>query len=234
MLTLERVTAGYGKVAILHDVSIRVNPGEVVTILGANGGGKTTLLYAIAGLIPVSGGTIQYEGRDITALPAHAVVSCGITMVPEARRLFPHMTVKDNLLLGAYTPKARADSAKRLEEVLDLFPRVAERLLFQAKTLSGGEQQMVAIARGLMADPSLMMFDEPSLGLSPVLVRQVFEIIDTIARSGRTVLLVEQNVFHTLQIAHRGYVLENGRITMEDTASRMLTNPDIKKAFLGI
>jgi branched-chain amino acid transport system ATP-binding protein len=234
MLTLERVTAGYGKVSILHDVSIRVNPGEVVTILGANGGGKTTLLYAIAGLIPVSGGTIQYEGRDITALPAHAVVSCGITMVPEARRLFPHMTVKDNLLLGAYTPKARADSAKRLEEVLDLFPRVAERLLFQAKTLSGGEQQMVAIARGLMADPSLMMFDEPSLGLSPVLVRQVFEIIDTIARSGRTVLLVEQNVFHTLQIAHRGYVLENGRITMEDTASRMLTNPDIKKAFLGI
>jgi len=234
MLTLKNVTAGYGKVTILHDVSIEVKAGEVVTILGANGAGKTTTLRAIAGLIPVDEGSIAYEGQDITALPAHAVVACGITMVPEARQLFPHMTVKDNLLLGAYTPKARANSAERLEEVLELFPRVAERLLFQAKNLSGGEQQMVAIARGLMANPSLMMFDEPSLGLAPVLVKQVFEVIDTIARSGRTVLLVEQNVFHTLHIAHRGYVLENGHITMEDTADRMLNNPDIKKAFLGI
>ena len=234
MLTLKNVTAGYGKVTILHDICIEVNSGEVVTILGANGAGKTTTLRAIAGLIPVSEGAIIYEGQNITALPAHAVVARGITLVPEARQLFPHMTVKDNLLLGAYTPKARADSVKRLEEVLDLFPRVAERLQNQAKTLSGGEQQMVAIARGLMADPSLMMFDEPSLGLSPILVKQVFEIIDTIAKSGRTVLLVEQNVFHTLHIAHRGYVLENGRISMEDTADRMLNNADIKKAFLGI
>jgi branched-chain amino acid transport system ATP-binding protein len=144
------------------------------------------------------------------------------------------MTVKDNLLMGSFTPKARANNAQRLNEVLQLFPRVAERLTYRASTLSGGEQQMVAIARGLMADPALMMFDEPSLGLSPILVKQVFEVIGTIARSGRTVLLVEQNVFHTLHIAHRGYVLENGRITMEDTAERMLNSPDIKKAFLGV
>ena len=234
MLTLNNVTAGYGKVTILHDINIVVKPGEVVTILGANGAGKTTTLRAIAGLIPVSAGSITYGDKDISALPAHGIVSCGITLVPEARQLFPHMTVKDNLLMGAFTPKARAESARRLEEVLDLFPRVAERLTYQARTLSGGEQQMVAIARGLMADPSLMMFDEPSLGLSPILVKQVFEVIDTIARSGRTVLLVEQNVFHTLRIAHRGYVLENGRISMEDTAERLLNNPDIKKAFLGI
>lgn len=234
MLTLKNVTAGYGKVTILHDINIVVRPGEVVTILGANGAGKTTTLRAIAGLIPVSGGSISYDDRAISTMTAHDIVANGITLVPEARQLFPTMTVRDNLLMGAFTPKARANSAERLEEVLQLFPRVAERLTNQARTLSGGEQQMVAIARGLMADPSLMMFDEPSLGLSPILVKQVFEVIDTIARSGRTVLLVEQNVFHTLKIAHRGYVLENGRITMEDTAESLLNNPDVKKAFLGI
>lgn len=234
MLKLQSVAAGYGKVHILEDVSIEVRQGEVVTILGANGAGKTTTLRAISGQIPLNSGSILYDGEDITRLEAHDVVDRGITLVPESRQLFPNMTVKENILIGSFRRSARQGSEQRLEEVLELFPRVRERLQFMAKSLSGGEQQMVAIARGLMANPSLLMFDEPSLGLSPLLVKQVFNIIDTIVASGRTVLLVEQNMYQTLQIATRGYILENGRITIADSAENLRENPEVRRAFLGI
>ena len=234
MLKLNRVQAGYGKVTILNDVSIEVGEGQVVTIIGANGAGKTTTLRAISGQIPITAGEIVFDGKVISGLPAHEVVSRGITMVPEARQLFPFMSVLDNLMLGAFKPSARDTAGERLEEVLQLFPRVKERLKLQAGVLSGGEQQMVAIARGLMANPKLLMFDEPSLGLSPLLVKQVFEIMDKIVSIGKTVLIVEQNVFHTLKIAERGYVIENGRIVMEDTGDALLSNPHVKTAYLGI
>ena len=201
MLRLHKVRAGYGQVNILDDVTIDVAEGQVVTIIGANGAGKTTTLRAISGQIPTTSGEIVFDGEVISGLPAHEVVNRGITMIPEARQLFPFMSVLDNLMLGAFKPSARATAAERLEEVLQLFPRVKERLTLKAGVLSGGEQQMVAIARGLMANPKLLMFDEPSLGLSPLLVKQVFEIIDKIVSIGKTVLIVEQNVFHTLRIA---------------------------------
>jgi branched-chain amino acid transport system ATP-binding protein len=234
MLRLENVDAGYGRVGILQDVSIQVKKGEVVTIIGANGAGKSTTLRAISSVIPVSAGRILFEGEEISRLSAAAVVARGITMVPEARQLFPFMTVKDNLLMGAYHRAARAEAPRRLDQVLALFPPVAERLRQLAGSLSGGEQQMVAIARGLMSDPKLLMFDEPSLGLAPLIVKQVFEIIDRIVEGGTTVLIVEQNVFHTLRSADRGYVLENGRVVLHDTGETLLTNPHVKKAYLGI
>ncbi len=234
MLRLNKVRAGYGQVNILDDVTIDVAEGQVVTIIGANGAGKTTTLRAISGQIPITSGEIVFDGEVISGLPAHEVVNRGITMVPEARQLFPFMSVLDNLMLGAFKRSARAMAAERLEEVLQLFPRVKERLTLQAGVLSGGEQQMVAIARGLMASPKLLMFDEPSLGLSPLLVKQVFEIVDKIVSIGKTVLIVEQNVFHTLRIADRGYVIENGQIVIEDTGEALLKNPHVRTAYLGI
>lgn len=234
MLRLHKVRAGYGQVNILDDITIDVAEGQVVTIIGANGAGKTTTLRAISGQIPTTSGEIVFAGEVISGLPSHEVVNRGITMVPEARQLFPFMSVLDNLMLGAFKPSARATAAERLEEVLQLFPRVKERLTLKAGVLSGGEQQMVAVARGLMANPKLLMFDEPSLGLSPLLVKQVFEIIDKIVNIGKTVLIVEQNVFHTLRIANRGYVIENGRIVIEDTGEALLKNPHVRTAYLGI
>ena len=234
MLKLSNLQAGYGRINILEDINIEVGQGEVVTILGSNGAGKTTTLRAVSGLIPATSGTIRFAGEDISRLPAHKVVERGITLVPEARQLFPHMSVRDNLMLGAFKKSARDNAPERLEEVLTIFPRVRERLTLQAGVLSGGEQQMVAIARGLMADPQLLMFDEPSLGLSPLLVKQVFDIVDKIVSLGKTVLIVEQNVFHTLKISDRGYVIENGKIVMSDTGEGLLKNPHVKKAYLGI
>jgi branched-chain amino acid transport system ATP-binding protein len=234
MLRLEGVHSGYGRVAILHDVSIEVGKGEVVTIVGANGAGKSTTLRAISGLVPVTAGRVTFEGEEISRLGAPAIVQRGITMVPEARQLFPFMTVRDNLLMGAYHARARAGASRRLEQVLALFPRIQERLGQLAGLLSGGEQQMVAIARGLMSDPKLLMFDEPSLGLAPIIVRHVFEIIDRIVELGTTVLIVEQNVFHTLRSADRGYVLENGRVVLHGTGEALLVDPHVKKAYLGI
>lgn len=234
MLKLSNLRAGYGRINILEDINIEVAQGEVVTILGSNGAGKTTTLRAISGLIPITAGTITFDGADITKMKAHEVVNNGITMVPEARQLFPHMSVLDNLMLGAFKKEARDKAQNRLEDVLTLFPRVRERLMLQAGVLSGGEQQMVAIARGLMADPKLLMFDEPSLGLSPLLVKQVFDIVDKIVDLGKTVLIVEQNVFHTLKISDRGYVIENGKIVMSDIGEALLKNPHVKKAYLGI
>lgn len=234
MLKLQGVSAGYGGTEVIRNLTMEVNRGEVVTIVGANGAGKTTTLRTICGIVQPTSGTIEFEGQVISGRRTDQIVAAGLTMIPEGRQLFPFITVKDNLLMGAYKPSARGVVNQRLEEVLEIFPRVRERLTQLGGSLSGGEQQMVAIARGLMANPALLMFDEPSLGLSPLLVSQVFEVIDKIVSMGTTVLLVEQNIVHTLKIAHRGYVLENGEITMTGTGAELLDNPHIKKAYLGI
>jgi branched-chain amino acid transport system ATP-binding protein len=234
MLRLDNIHAGYGPTTILHDISLSVEAGEVVTIVGANGAGKTTTLRTIAGLIRPTGGKISFEGEDVTRLSSHEMVDRGITLIPEGRQLFPDMTVRENLLMGAYRKAARQHKDATLEEVLSLFPRVRERLSQIAGSLSGGEQQMVAIARGMMARPKLLMFDEPSLGLAPIIVAQVFEVIETIVKTGATVLIVEQNVFHTLKAADRGYVLENGEIVLSDTAEALLHNDHVRQAYLGI
>ncbi|TJZ90172.1 ABC transporter ATP-binding protein [Paracoccus gahaiensis] len=234
MLTLKNIDAGYGPTTILQDVSLDVKAGEIVTIVGANGAGKTTTLRTIVGQILPRRGKITFQGEDITRLHAHDVVDRGIILVPEGRQLFPDMTVRENLQMGTYRKSARSDQESRLEEVLTLFPRVRERLDQNAASLSGGEQQMVAIARGMMAKPTLLMFDEPSLGLAPIIVSQVFDVVRQIAATGTTVLIVEQNVFTTLKVADRGYVLENGSIVLADTAPALLKNDHIRRAYLGI
>lgn len=234
MLKLHNVNAGYGATNVLQDVSLEVAEGEVVTIIGGNGAGKTTTLRTIAGLVRAGSGHVEFEGRNISGLGSHEIVNLGITMIPEARQLFPDMTVLENLQMGAYRQPARAGLAERLDEILDIFPRVADKLSRRAESLSGGEQQMVAIARGMMARSRLLMFDEPSLGLAPIIVSQVFDVIRTIAEAGTTVLIVEQNVYQTLHAADRGYVLENGCITMTDSAEALLGNDHVRQAYLGI
>lgn len=234
MLKLEGIDAGYGATTILHNVSLDVQAGEVVTIVGANGAGKTTTLRTIAGLLQPTAGRVFFEGQDVTRLAAHEIVNLGITLIPEGRQLFPEMSVRENLLMGAYRKAARDRQHQTLEEMMDLFPRVKERLDQNAGSLSGGEQQMVAIARGMMARPKLLMFDEPSLGLAPIIVSQVFEVIDAIVKTGTTVLIVEQNVFHTLKAADRGYVLENGEVVLSDKAEALLNNDHVRQAYLGI
>lgn len=234
MLKVSELTAGYGRTTILKDVSIRIGRGEVVTIIGGNGAGKTTLLRAISGLVKPTGGTIEFDGAPIGGTSPADIVGRGLVMVPEARQLFPVMTVRDNVLMGSYHPNAREGSAARFEEVLDIFPRVRERLDQLAGSLSGGEQQMVAIARGLMAKPRLLMLDEPSLGLAPIIVRQMFEVVERICAMDTTVLLVEQKAYHALKIAQRAYVIENGRIAMENTGAGLLADPHIKTAYLGL
>lgn len=234
MLKLDNVHSGYGGTEILRGVSFEVNAGEVVTIVGANGAGKTTTLRSLCGIVTPSQGTIEFEGQRIDGNRPDQIVDAGLTLIPEGRQLFPFISVRDNLLMGAYKRSARSGYRQRLDNILDLFPRVRERLDQNAGTLSGGEQQMVAIARGLMAEPKLLMFDEPSLGLSPLLVSQVFEIINRILQLGTTVLIVEQNIVHTLRIAHRGYVLENGEVVLSGTGQELLENPHVKRAYLGL
>ncbi len=233
MLKLRDLCAGYGKSEVLRGVSLDVNDGEVVTLVGANGAGKTTTLKTLCGLVVASGGTIEFDGHPLLGKAPHEIVELGVTMVPEGRQLFPFLTVEENLLMGAYKRSARGLRLQRMAEVLDIFPRVRERLPQLAGSLSGGEQQMVAIARGLMAGPKLLIMDEPSLGLSPLLVEQMFEVVRLVASRGTTVLLVEQNVFHTLQIADRGYVLENGAIALTGTGAELLGNPHVRRAYLG-
>lgn len=234
MLKLNNVHAGYDGTEILRGVSFEVNAGEVITIVGANGAGKTTTLRSLCGIVEPSQGTIEFEGERIDGSRPDQIVAAGLTLIPEGRQLFPYLSVRDNLLMGAYKRSARANYKQRLDDVLDLFPRVRERLEQNAGTLSGGEQQMVAIARGLMAEPKLLMFDEPSLGLSPLLVSQVFDIINKILELGTTVLIVEQNIVHTLRIADRGYVLENGEVVLSGTGQELLDNPHVKRAYLGL
>ncbi|ANN67519.1 ABC transporter ATP-binding protein [Bordetella bronchialis] len=233
MLKVSQLRAGYGKTQVLNGLDFEVRAGEIVTLIGANGAGKTTTLKTLCGIIPCQGGSIEFEGRPLTHRTPYDIVDAGITMVPEGRQLFPHFTVRDNLLMGSYKRAARAQVRRKMDEVLEIFPRVKQRLGQYAGSLSGGEQQMVAIARGLMANPRLLMFDEPSLGLSPLLVQQMFDIIRGITAHGVTVLLVEQNVFRTLRLADRGYVLENGGIVLAGTGEELLNNPHVKKAYLG-
>ena len=217
---------------VLNGLDFEVRAGEIVTLIGANGAGKTTTLKTLCGVVAATGGKVEFEGRDLTNRPPFDIVDAGITMIPEGRQLFPHFTVKDNLLMGSYSAP-RVPSCSASSKRCCRSSRVRERLAQYAGSLSGGEQQMVAIARGMMADPKLLVFDEPSLGLSPLLVQQMFDIIRDVTAHGVTVLLVEQNVFRTLRLADRGYVLENGAIVRAGTGAELLGDPHVKKAYLG-
>jgi branched-chain amino acid transport system ATP-binding protein len=228
------VRAGYGDLQALFDVSLEVRAGEIVTLIGANGAGKTTTLRVISGAVRATGGTVRFDGHDITALPAHAMPERGISHVPEGRQLFPFMTVEENLDLGAYNRRSRPRARAALAEQLELFPRLQERRRQLAGTLSGGEQQMVAIARGLMAAPRLLLLDEPSLGLSPKVTEEVFARIQEIGKRGVTVLIVEQNVVDGLHISDRGYVIEHGRVTLQGKALDLLHDDRIRAAYLGL
>jgi branched-chain amino acid transport system ATP-binding protein len=234
VLTLEQVAAGYGTFQALFDVSLEVQPGEAVAVIGPNGAGKTTLLRVISKLIEVSAGDVRFEGESLNPVPAHRVIELGIAHVPENRRLFPRLSVEDNLRIGAYTPAARARFAERLAYVFELFPRLAERRTQMAGTLSGGEQQMCAIGRGLMSGPKLLLLDEPSAGLAPVIVQQVFELVRRIRAEGFTVLIVEQNIRQVLQVVDRAYLLETGQIKLSGTAEQLLASDDIRRAYIGL
>ena len=233
MLVLDSVQVSYGAIRALQSVSLTINAGEIVTLIGANGAGKSTTLRAISGLVSANSGRITLEGKDITLLPADKIVKLGIGHSPEGRRVFANMSVRENLELGAYTRSDRAGIKQDFDRALTLFPRLKERIGQNAGTLSGGEQQMLAMGRALMARPKLLLLDEPSLGLAPFLVRDIFQIIRDINAQGTTVLLVEQNAHMALGIAHRGYVLETGTIVMADDAKALLANDDVKKAYLG-
>ena len=234
MLTLEGVDAFYGDLQALHGVSLEVRAGELMALVGANAAGKTTTLRVISGTLPARGGRVLFEGQDLASMPAHLRVAQGIVQVPEGRRLFPFMTVHENLLLGAHAPQARAQQDASLEYVLRLFPVLKDRATQLAGSLSGGEQQMCAIGRALMARPRLLMLDEPTLGIAPVLVQRIFETVAAINRDGVTVLLVEQNVRRALALAHRAVALENGRVVLSGPARELLADDRLKKAYLGM
>ncbi len=234
VLKVENLETGYGEVQILWDVSIEAKRGQLTTIIGSNGSGKTTLLRAITGVIPVWSGRILFEGEDITRVPAYRRTEMGLVMVPEGRMLFPEMTVFENLEMGAYNKRARSRMKESLEFVLELFPRLKERLHQKAGTMSGGEQQMVALGRGLMASPKLLILDEPSLGLAPKLVIEVFEIIKRLREQGITMLLVEQNVHLSLMLTDWAYVMAEGRIVMEGTGAELERSDEVRKAYLGV
>ncbi|MEM2338103.1 MAG: ABC transporter ATP-binding protein [Candidatus Bathyarchaeia archaeon] len=234
MLEVNKIDVSYGDVQVLWEVSIKVSKSEVVAVIGSNGAGKTTLLRTISGLIHPSRGIISFLGKRIETLPPHKIAEAGISQVLEGRRLFPQMSVRENLELGAYTKAAWNKKEETMEFVFNIFPILKEREKQLAGTLSGGEQQMLAIGRALMSRPKLLMLDEPSLGLAPKIVLELFNIIDRIRDEGVTILLVEQNVLQSLTISDRGYVMENGRIILEDDAERLLNNPMVKKAYLGI
>jgi branched-chain amino acid transport system ATP-binding protein len=234
LLELSNVTAFYRDLQALFGISLTVNENEIVTLIGANGAGKTTLLRVISGMKRLVSGSVRFAGQDVSRVPAHEMVARGVSHVPEGRQVFPFMTVKENLSLGAYTPRARASVKRLMEEQLALFPRLAERMDQLAGTLSGGEQQMVAIARGLMAQPKLLLLDEPSLGLAPKIVEEVFEKIQEVRRSGITMLIVEQNVVSGLSISDRGYVVQNGAVVLEGTAKQLLSNETVRAAYLGL
>ena len=233
LLTLDSVEVSYGAIRALQGISLEIRAGEIVTLIGANGAGKSTTLRAISGLIPTRSGRILFEGKEIANLSADRIVQQGISHSPEGRRVFANMSVRENLDLGAYTRRDAAGIRQDIDRVLCLFPRLRERIGQNAGTLSGGEQQMLAMSRALMARPRLLLLDEPSLGLAPFLVRDIFSIIRDINAQGTTVLLVEQNAHMALGVAHRGYVLETGHIVMADDAKALLANDAVKKAYLG-
>ena len=233
LLKVEDLEVYYGVIRALKGISFEVKKGEIVSLIGANGAGKTTTLHTITGLIHPKNGSVYYKGRDITKVPAHKIVSDGLVHVPEGRRIFQSLSVYDNLLMGAYTRKDKAGIEETMKKVFRDFPRLEERKKQLAGTLSGGEQQMLAMGRALLADPELIVLDEPSMGLSPLLVSEIFEIVKSFREAGKTVLLVEQNAKKAMSISDRVYVLETGSITMSGNASELINDPSIKKAYLG-
>ncbi len=235
MIALEAtdVSAAYGDTQVLWGISLSVRRGQLVALIGANGAGKTTALKTVCGLVRPAAGTLRYEGAGIGGRPVHEIVNLGITLVPEGRQLFPKMTVEENLRAGAYLARTKSKKERNLARVYEVFPRLKERRTQMAETMSGGEQQMLAIGRALMQDPSLIMFDEPSLGLSPVMVDEIFRVIRGLHADGLTVFLVEQNVHQTLKIADYCYVLENGRILQEGTGQALEADPTVREAYLG-
>jgi branched-chain amino acid transport system ATP-binding protein len=235
MLKLENVQAGYGNILAIKDMSIDIHEGEIITLIGANGAGKSTTLMTISGVVPARGGKILYQGREIHKETPDAIVRMGISQVPEGRHIFPQLTVRENLDMGAFLRKDKKEIKRDLDYVFSLFPILAERRKQEGGTLSGGQQQMLAMSRALMARPKLLLLDEPSMGLAPLVIKQIFEIIKQINAENRTtIFLVEQNANQALKIAHRGYVIENGRIVFAGTAESLATNSDIQKAYLGI
>ncbi len=233
LLEVKDLEVSYGVIRALKGISFHVEKGEIVTLIGANGAGKTTTMQSIIGLIPTRGGHVIYDGKDITKTPCHKLVKLGMSQVPEGRRIFQELTVYENLLMGAYSVKNNASFKEDIENIYRRFPRLKERKNQIASTLSGGEQQMLAMGRALMSHPDILLLDEPSMGLSPLLVTEIFDIIQEINREGTTVLLVEQNAKKALSIADRAYVLETGSIVLEGDAKEMMNNDDIKKAYLG-
>ena len=232
LLELRDVHTYYGKIHALQGISLEVRKGEIVTLIGANGAGKTTTLKTISGLLHPGQGTVHFHGRDVSRTPPHQLVRDGIGHAPEGRRIFSRLTVTENLQMGGYTRTSR-EIAENLKEIFELFPRLAERAGQKGGTLSGGEQQMLAIGRALMTRPKVLLLDEPSLGLSPILIQQIFKIIKEINAAGTTVLLVEQNALQALDVAHRGYVLQTGRVILADTAANLAANADVRRAYLG-
>ncbi len=234
MLKVEHIDVFYGDLQILWDVSFEVQAGEIVVLLGANGAGKSTTLKTISSLLKPANGKVVFQGTRLDEVPSHKIIDYGLAHVPEGRRLFPEMTVEENLIVGSLSAEAKSKRNDTMAWIYDLFPRLRERRKQAAGTLSGGEQQMLAVGRGLMSLPKLLMFDEPSLGLAPIMVTEVFRIVQMVNKEGVTVLLVEQNVKHTLSMCDRAYVLENGRITLSGTGQEFLNNDHIKEAYLGI
>ena len=233
MLELEGIDVGYGAIQALRGLSLEVRAGELVTLIGANGAGKTTTIRSISGLLRPTVGSIRFEGEPIHAVPPEQIVARGVVQVPEGRRIFPELTVEENLRVGAYLVRDRARVSEGFERVYGLFPRLRERRTQLGSTLSGGEQQMLAFGRALMAGPRLLLLDEPSLGLAPLLVEDVARVVRELKRTGLTILLVEQNARLALTLADRGYVLETGRIVLSDTGARLLANPDVQRSYLG-
>jgi branched-chain amino acid transport system ATP-binding protein len=233
MLELEDLRVGYGNIEALHGISLSVGEGEIVTLIGANGAGKTTTLMTISGCVRARSGAIRFRGRDISGLPPHDIVALGLVQSPEGRKIFPRLTVAENLEMGAFTRRDADGIAADQNRVFELFPILGERRRQPGGTLSGGEQQMLAIARALMARPKLLLLDEPSLGLAPLVVSRIFEVIRELNREGATILLVEQNARMALKAAHRGYVLETGTIAMADAADKLLSDPRVRSAYLG-
>ncbi len=233
MLTVDSISVSYGAIRALQQVSCRVEEGEIVALIGANGAGKSTMLNTISGIVPSSSGRITFDGIDITRMAAHRIVAGGISQVPEGRRVFGRMSVLENLEMGGYILSSKKELAQGIERAFTLFPRLAERRKQPARTLSGGEQQMLAMGRALMSNPRLLLLDEPSMGLAPMLVEKIFEIIVEINRSGATIMLVEQNASMALAIAQRAYVLETGAIALSGSAAELAQNPEVRKAYLG-
>ena len=233
MLAVENLSVNYGAIRALHQVSCHVKQGEIVALIGANGAGKTTILNTISGIVPSVGGSVSFEDEDITRMAAHLIVRKGISQVPEGRRVFARMSVLENLEMGGFILPGKQEVARGIERAFTLFPRLAERRKQAARTLSGGEQQMLAMGRALMSDPRLLLLDEPSMGLAPMLVEKIFEIVVEINKSGTTIMLVEQNASMALSIAHRAYVLETGEVVLSGDAKELARNPEVRKAYLG-